>query len=173
MSRLLPLYRVINAVNFRYGSGIIPPVPSKHTSNIQIFPSFPRFAAESETVLSTVPCKIHRYPPSAWFHLCRKNIPRSSQSEKSLPFPGYIPPESFFHSNYNIIYLPLSRFYPPCQITTHDNGMLCRFSIKILAKPTGLKSMFLIQLLCGNVALSHFQIDFLSSTLLCFHKNSI
>ena len=102
-------------------------------------------------MLSTVPCKIHRYPPSAWFHLCRKNIPRSSQSEKSLPFPGYIPPESFFHSNYNIISLPLSRFYPPCQITTHDNGMLCRFSIKILAKPTGLKSMFLSDL-CGNKA---------------------
>ena len=30
----LPLYRIIMDVNALYGSGIIPPVPSKHTSNI-------------------------------------------------------------------------------------------------------------------------------------------
>ena len=35
ISKLLPEQRTIKAVSHRYGSGIIPPVPSKHTSNMK------------------------------------------------------------------------------------------------------------------------------------------
>jgi hypothetical protein len=168
MSRLLPLYRVINAVNFRYGNGIMPPVPSKHTSNIQIFPSFPRSVAEFETVTSTVQNRIHRYPQSDWFHLFPKNSPKSFQNEKILPDQLHSSLKSFFHNNYNIIRLLFSLAYPPCQITAHHNGMLCRFPVKILSDAAGYKAMFLIQLLRRQITLPHFQINGPSATLLRF-----